>query len=417
VSDQLRPVPVDAIRPENAPARRVFDASVGPDLSLLDAPDLDARPDAAAVLGRLVDERVVHGLLRALAPSAQPTVDRCVVEAMDRIPQDRPGRARGRSGPARPDDRGPHRHWRLGWMGSVARALPAVALVAVTLALAQIASSTTPSADAAFNRVVKATTTAGPRRYALTVEHDADAPGQSTQRAIVDIAPRGRFLVRFGHVGRDPSNAFGFDGTSFWLVGPKGPVRISSNDRLLARRGQLGEVTDLLVVDRLLNRLGAGYRITSEPLDGDDGMVRFTAVRIVDETPKRAGSGSEGESSRDPGLVVGHGVARDPGTAGPPGRGRGHMQGWRGRGPGPQEVVFEARRDDRVVTRLDATWAPPPSGAKPLPMRIARMRFELMSDQVPPPEAAWFGHRMHHAADRDVVDEQEGRDPGPGVRD
>ena len=347
---------------------RGFDAAAMPDLSALDAAP-SGSDDIPRQLHRLADERVVHGLLRTLAASSRAALDRNVVHAIERLSSERAERPRGRQSPGRP-----LRRVHASWLKALARIAPALGLVLITIVLAQLANQTTPAADAAFQSVVKAATRAGPRRYALQIEHAGESAAPRMQRAIVDIAPGGRFLVRFGHVGRDPSNAFGFDGTNYWLVGPKGPVRISPTERLLARRGQLGEVTDLLVVDRLLKRLGTGYRITSETVAGDDELTRFTAVRAIE--PVDAGGGA----SKPP--------------------------RWRGRGPGPIEVVFEVRGTDRVVTRLDATW-PPPSAQRAGSSHISRMHFALMGDQAPPPERGWFGHRMHHAADREVMEEAE----------
>lgn len=346
-----------------------FEHASAPDLSALD----ESASDELAIppsLHHLADERIVHGLLRTLSTPSRMALDRSVVDAVAMLPADRSARPRGRRAP----DARPMRRTR-SWLRSLARFAPALGLVLVTIVLAQLANQTTPTADAAFDRVVKAATKAGPRRYSLRIEHATDGPGAPMQRGIVDIAPGGRFLVRFGHVGRDPSNAFGFDGTNYWLVGPKGPVRVGRSEKLLARRGQLGEVTDLLVVDRLLKRLGTGYHITSEQLhgdaEGDEVVTRFTAVRSAE--PARTEADGLADTRRTP--------------------------RWRGRGPGPTEVVFEVRGTDRVVTRLDATW-PTQSPQRGAGHRIAKLHFNLMGDQVPPPERGWFAHRMHHAADR-----------------
>lgn len=386
--------------PQEGPARRVpFDVGDAPGLSALDGDDVPNAPASlgpsaedrsaigssisaadAGALARLADERIVHGVLLTMTPGARRAIEHGITTALNRLERDlerelaegtpaAPRDARRRTAPT--VDAAPplHRHHRR--MIALARLMPITILAVAFLLFAQFVVQN-PSAEAAaaasLEGVVRAAERAGPRRYLMTLERDAPPP-HATRRGIVDIGPQGRFLVRFGPPQRPPVEAFGFDGEHYWIFSRNGPVRRSADDRLLSMRSDLGEVTSLLIVDRLLHRLRRDYNIVVEEIGAEGGarVTRFTAVHRIPPGERAA------------------------------------------RSPGPDEVVFETNGASRLVTRLKANWLP--MADRPLPHRIREMRFELLGDDAPPRARNWFEHRRHLDEPREVID-----DPMPPPR-
>ncbi|HMN95806.1 MAG TPA: hypothetical protein PKC43_12015 [Phycisphaerales bacterium] len=359
-----------------------------PDLGPLDA----AGATGGDALERLADERIVHAALQTLAPGARLRLDRAVQLAMGAIDGEPAPAARRRPRPV--DDARPDRHRPF---AALLRLAPMLLITAVFLAMAQLLVET-PSAEAAAARsldaVVSATQRLGPRRYLLTIEREG--PLQPiVRRGTVDVGPEGRFVVRFGPPNRAPIEAFGYDGEAYWIFGARGPVRRSLDERVLAVRGELGELTSLLVVDRLLRRLRQDYDVViADDAPARDG-TRFVATR-------RAG-------------------ARE--------------RPWH---PGPDRVTFEVAPDDRVVTSLEATWLSAPgsprhgqglqraglpgaglprqgptdsegaelAGDRQPALHPKRLRFELLRNEPLSGEPGWFGHQRHHDDRREVVDEE-----------
>jgi len=347
-------------------------AHAAPDFSIL-----DAEPGAAdqRALEALADERVVHGLLRVLAPGEAAAIERRVVEAVIAIPIDgsisKP-RARvapaqvapARVIPARVIQGRTARH--RAWLASM---VPALALVVISLFLARIATTTTPVAIADLPSVLEGMNKAGPRRYSVSIERDGTGPG-AMREGTVDIGPGGRFVARLGLPNRAPAQISGFDGERYWIVPPQGPVWISRSRELLARRGELRDSTEMLIVGRLLRKLESGYDVSIDPVRQEDGTLRFTARRNPEI------SGRRGE---------------------------------------PTLVVFEARENDRVVMRLEATWTfkaptPAPALADESPRlpglagrRPKRLAFTLL--ESPAPSGAWFRPETHIDPDRAFVTE------------
>lgn len=323
-----------------------------PDLSLLDAEPQHDAPGEERALAALADECVVHGLLRVLAPGEAAAIERRVIEAVNAIPlESASASTRARIAPGRSAR---HRAW-------LSRVLPVLALVLISLFLARIATTTTPMAVADLPSVLEGMNKAGPRRYSVTIERDGSGPG-AVREGTVDLGPGGRFVVRLGLPNRAPAQISGFDGERYWIVPPQGPVWLSRSRELLARRGELRDTTEMLIVSRLLRKLESGYDVSIDPVRQEDGTLRFTAQRSPKATVRR------GE---------------------------------------PTTVQFDAREEDRVVTRLEATWAPPPSdGARPpgLPgRRPKRLSFELLD--VPAPSGAWFRPETHIDPDREIITE------------
>ena len=405
-----------AIPGSGSPSDRI----AGPDLAALDS-EIEI-----GALRSLADERVVHGLLRTVSNPDRAPMDRRVagaVEALgDGVDQELGHQVlghrelghgelgHGRDPRRRPTEevgpRGGSR--RLVEPGRVrrritalaARILPVVALIAVAAILLRVSTQSSSAIADPLERVVaehvKAGDKAGPRRYSILIERDTPQ-GLVPLRGTVDIAPGGgrrpdgsmlrggRFLVRLGGGDRGPRVAFGFDGESFWYVPEEGPVRTGPSKAVIEDANQLRGLVGWLVVERALRQLQPEPSEASSPAGGplfeldvdelDGGMRRHTLRRRDD---------------------------RGPHNAWPAFR--------------PSEVVFEAGATDRVVSTFDAYWPDDESGRSRHPGRIKHLRFELLRDQVPPPEWDWFSHTRHHDAEREVVSVPERAFDRPGER-
>lgn len=374
----------------------------------LDATWLDADLSGGA-LRALADERVVHGLLCGMGKGARARIDSNVASAMAQLsvrPRRQPASERAHSAPGELRSTASRRLRSL-----IARALPALALVALILVLGQVSMPSQQAVADPLEQVVrdhvKAGDKAGPRRYAMLLERDTPQ-GPMPMRGLVDIAPGpgrksdgtpgrgGRFLVRFPGPEHGPFGpkgerrarvAFGFDGERFWHMPEQGPVRVGTSKSVIEDGNQLRGLVSWLIVERALQQLqadGSGRRdgklsgppFTLETEDLEDGRRRHTLRRNPDA---RQGEGAWAAMR-------------------------------------PSEVVFVAGANDRVVSELDAYWPEDATGRSRHPARIRHLRFELLRDQVPPREGSWFSHEAHHDGTRTVVEVEDagGSPPGRG---
>jgi hypothetical protein len=369
-------------------------------------------------VAQLAEERIVHALLLGLAATGQADVELRVRAAVALLPEERSERRRaaaarldrGRS----PQPPAARRAKRLRALAE--RWLPAAALVALAVVLLRI-STESPSAvadplESVLAQHVRAGERAGPRRYSMLIERDSPQ-GLVPIRGIVDIAPGagrrpdgsgvrgGRFLVRLlgaespglpapsgGTKGgggrwldRPAWTAFGFDGDRFWYVPDEGPVRVGPSKSVIEDANHLRGLVSWLVVERALEQLVEG---SSERRAGSlPGTPYSMSVEELRDGQRRYALRREESHSAAPILTSLR----------------------------PSEVVFVAGAHDRVVSVFDAYWPDDDSGRSRHPARLKHLRFELLRDQVPPPEWSWFSHAAHHGPEREVIEAMHASPP------
>ncbi len=304
-------------------------------------------------------ERFIHGLLETLHLDSPETHERRVRAALARIEQ-------------------PHRFsFRIAWkVASIA----AAAMVVVSLIV--FSSHTSPSALAMVQASIKASRTAGDRRYDVRLIPIGQTEPADVPRCTIDIRDPDHFVIKARGVFHGPIT-IGRDEKGDWAIKREGTIDRFPPRRLLEEWMTFGPSTVMLVaVDDFLGSLEESYHLAK----GERERVPFAG-------------GAQGGRGGDSPLC-------DRITAQP-----------KARTDGPERVEIWTDSRSHIVRRIEMHWPEtgmpmvqipgrrppggerpgPPAGRGPRPARdnpVPRIiTFELIG--APALDASWFTPEAH----------------------
>ena len=235
------------------------------DETIADVQGLRVVPDEAR--GWLADQRVMHGLLRALYTADAAAREERVENIL--------------AGIAARDSQRQRRHW---------FAVAAVALVLATLGFSSLLPSSLPTAEAAMARAADQMARPVDRRFRIRLTVEGPRVERVRQEFELIARPGMRFMVegRLAFAGlRLVDGRIGCDGETLWVAPKDGQGRVSGplkEREALLKRSRLDEFLDIgcLDVHALIAKLLGGFklRVLERTLDGlGNPQLRISATR------------------------------------------------------------------------------------------------------------------------------------------